>query len=82
MLKKILHLSDQGAQTIKSASLWLTLFNLATLLPVILLALIADDMIASYFTGDMDRIPLWGYWGIAFAVLTVMFLTYKVAYHI
>lgn len=81
MLKKILHLSDQGARTIKEASLWLTLFNLATLLPVILLALIADNMITHYFDGGQSSIPLWGYWGIALAILVVMFLTYKVAYH-
>lgn len=81
MLKKILHLSDQGARTIKEASLWLTLFNLATLLPVILLALIADEMITNYFDGGWSSIPLWGYWGIALVILAVMFLTYKVAYH-
>lgn len=81
MLKKILHLSDQGARTIKEASLWLTLFNLATLLPVILLALIADEMITNYFDGGRSSIPLWGYWGIALVILAVMFLTYKVAYH-
>ena len=81
MLKKILHLSDQGARTIKEASLWLTLFNLATLLPVILLALIADEMITNYFDGGQSSIPLWGYWGIALVILAVMFLTYKVAYH-
>ena len=81
MLKKILHLSDQGARTIKEASLWLTLFNLATLLPVILLALIVDEMITNYFDGGRSSIPLWGYWGIALVILAVMFLTYKVAYH-
>lgn len=81
MLKKILHLSDQGARTIKAASLWLTLFNLATLLPVILLALIVDEMITNYFDGGRSSIPLWGYWGIALVILAVMFLTYKVAYH-
>ena len=81
MLKKILHLSDQGARTIKEASLWLTLFNLATLLPVILLALIADEMITNYFDGGRSSISLWGYWGIALVILAVMFHTYKVAYH-
>ena len=50
-------------------------------MPVILLALIADEMITNYFDGGRSSISLWGYWGIALVILAVMFHTYKVAYH-
>lgn len=81
MLKKVFHLSDEGTRAIKEAALWKTLFNLAALLPVILLALITDGMMKEYFAGSRNGIGLWGYWGLALIILIVMFCTYKVAYH-
>ena len=38
MLKKIFHLSEEGSKAVMKASLCMTIFNLATLLPIILLA--------------------------------------------
>ena len=40
MLKKIFHLSEEGSKAVMKASLCMTIFNLATLLPVILLAMV------------------------------------------
>lgn len=80
-LKRIFHLSDEGTRTIKKASLWMTVFNLTSFLPVVFLALIADEMIKRYFGQEQGRIPLWTYWGLALTVLAVMFVTYKIAYH-
>lgn len=81
MLKKVFHLSEEGAKTIKEAGVWKTLFNLATLLPVILLAFITDEMMEQYFKGEQKGISLWGYWGISLIILIIMFVTYKVSYH-
>jgi len=81
MLKKVFHLSEEGAKTIKEAGVWKTLFNLATLLPVILLAFITDEMMEQYFKGEQNGISLWGYWGISLIILIIMFVTYKVSYH-
>ena len=80
-IKNIFHLSDEGARTIGQASLWLTVFNLATFLPVVLLAFLADGMIRHQFGERQASLSLWGYWGAAFVILIVMFLTYKIAYH-
>lgn len=81
MLKRIFHLSDEGARKIGAASLWMALFHLTALLPVVLLAKLADEMMQRYFRGAQEPIFLWGYWGAALGMLAVLFCTYKVAYH-
>ena len=80
MLKKIYRLTDEGNRAIIKASLCMCLFNLATLLPVILFALITDEMLNRYFGYTAGGIPLWTYWGIALIVLIVIFLAYKITY--
>ena len=81
MLKRVFHLSDEGAKTIKKAGLWMALFHLASMLPALLLALVTDEMMQGYFSGNLSKISLWGYLGIALLILVVMYGTYKVAYH-
>lgn len=81
MLKKILHLSDEGAGTIKKAGLWMAFFHLATMLPVVLLALVTDEMMKGYFAGNLTRISLWWYSGVALMILLLMYGAYKAAYH-
>ena len=49
MLKKIYHLSDEGSRRLVKAGLCMCLYNLACLLPVILLAMVADEMLERYF---------------------------------
>lgn len=80
MLKKIYRLTDEGNRAIIKASLCMCLFNLATLLPVILFALITDEMLNRYFGYTAGGISLWIYWGIALIVLIVIFLAYKITY--
>lgn len=80
MLKKIYRLSDEGNRAIIKASLCMCLFNLATLLPVILFALITDEMLNRYFGYTAGSISLWIYWGIALIVLIAIFLAYKITY--
>lgn len=81
MLKKVFYLSDESSKTIREASLWMALFELCSLLPVVLLARITDEMMAGYFSGGGEKLSLWGYWGAALLILALMFGTYKAAYH-
>lgn len=57
------------------------LFNLATILPVILLADITDKMMQQQFQGDIAKLPVLGYaiWGIA--ILMVIYAAYRITYH-
>lgn len=80
MLKKIFHLSDEGSRAVMKASLCMTIFNLATLLPVILLAMVTNKMLNFYFGYSRAIIPLWGYWGISLALMAVIFFTYRLTY--
>lgn len=63
------------------AGIWLAVFNLAALLPVVLLAMVSESMMTKHFAGDGGNIPLLPYAAALLVILTVMFLTYKVAYH-
>ena len=45
MLKKIFHLSEEGSKAVMKASLCMTIFNLATLLPIILLAMVTNEQL-------------------------------------
>ena len=81
IFSKFFHLSREGSKTIMQAGIWLALFNLAALLPVVLLAMVSEDMMAKHFAGDGGNIPLLPYAAALLVILTVMFLTYKVAYH-
>ena len=80
MLKKIYHLSDEGNRRLVKAGLCMCLYNLACLLPVILLAMVADEMLERYFGTVQGSIPLWGYWGTALILLLLIFLTYRMTY--
>ena len=80
MLKKIYRLSDEGNRSIMSASFLMSLFQLATMSPVVLLAMIAGEMLERYFDQTEAGISLWMYWGISLAILLAIFFTYKVTY--
>lgn len=59
MLKKIYYISDEGNRAILKSGLYMGLFNIATLLPVILLAMVANEMVNRYFGITQGDIPLW-----------------------
>ena len=71
IFSKFFHLSREGSKTIMQAGIWLAVFNLAALLPVVLLAMISEDMMAKHFAGDDGNIPLLPY---AAALLVILFL--------
>ena len=75
------HLSKEGTKTIIKAAVWLSLFQLATLLPVILLARVSEQMMTCYFKGQQEKIPFLPYVGVLLLIVILMFVTYKVAYH-
>ncbi len=80
MLKRIYRISDEGSRNILKSGLYMCLFNLATLLPVLLLAIVANEMMNRYFGITQGSIPLWGYWGIALLLLFAIYFTYRMTY--
>lgn len=80
MLKKIFHLSEEGSKAVMKASLCMTIFNLATLLPIILLAMVTNEMLNSYFGYTQAYISLWWYFGVSLALMVIIFLTYRLTY--
>ncbi|MFC2768269.1 MAG: ABC transporter ATP-binding protein, partial [Mitsuokella sp.] len=80
MLKRVYRISDEGSWNILKSGLYMCLFNLATLLPVLLLAMVADEMMNRYFGIAHGSIPLWGYWGTAFLLLCAIYFAYRMTY--
>lgn len=80
MLKRIFHLSAEGSRAVLQASLCMTLFNLASLLPVILLAMVTNEMLEIYFGHSDTNIPLWGYLAVSFVLMLTIFFTYRFTY--
>ena len=80
MLKRIYRISEGGSWNILKSGLYMCLFNLATLLPVLLLAMVANEMMKRYFGLTHESMPLWGYWGTAFLLLFAIYFTYRITY--
>lgn len=80
MFKNIYRLSIQGNKSIRKAALYMTIFNLSTLLPVILLTLAANEMINYYFGYTQGKLSFWRYFAAALVLIVVIFLTYKMTY--
>ena len=80
MLKRIYRISEGGSWNILKSGLYMCLFNLATLLPVLLLAMVANEMMKRYFDLTHESMPLWGYWGTAFLLLLAIYFTYHITY--
>lgn len=80
MFKRIFHLSQEGSKAALKASLCMTLFNLAALFPVILLAMVTNEMLNIYFGHLQTGISLGNYLAISFLLLLVIFFTYRLTY--
>lgn len=81
MFSRIFHLSKEGTRTITKAAVWLALFNLATLLPVIPLAKVSEQMMTYLFEGEHHTIAWDPYMAVLVVILLLMFAAYKIAYH-
>ena len=68
-------------KSIIKAGFCMSLFNLAVMLPVILLALVTNDMLESYFIGSLSSINLWGYWLMSAVLMVIIYVTYRIGYH-
>lgn len=79
-LKKIYRLSDTGCDKLFSASIWMALFHIAVLFPVVLFAMVADEMLKHYFAQDQSNISVLFYLIISTVILLSIFLTYRIAY--
>lgn len=80
MLKRIYRISDEGSRNILKSGLYMCLFNLVTLSPVLLLAMVANEMMNRYFSITQGSIPLWGYCGAALLLLFAIYFTYRMTY--
>lgn len=80
MLKRIYRISDEGSRNILKSGLYMCLFNLVTLSPVLLLTMVANEMMNRYFGIARGSIPLWGYWGAALLLLFAIYFTYRMTY--
>lgn len=74
------HLSEEGSRSVLRAGVYMMAFDLAALLPVVLLAMAADEMLGRCFGFSQGNIPLWGYAGACLLLLAVIFWTYRFAY--
>lgn len=80
MFKSIFRLSNEGNRTIMSASRCMTIFNLAALLPVVLLTFVVNEMLNRYFGYTQGNIPFWSYFAAALTLIVIIFLTYRMTY--
>lgn len=80
MLKNSFSISDKGNRQMMVSALTMTIFNLATLLPVVLLAQVTNEMLTCYFGHSENKIFLWGYLAEAAILLAVVFIAYRLTY--
>jgi len=81
MPKKSLLMTDKATRnSVIKSGLCMSLFNLATMLPVVLLAWLTNDMLGKLFAGTEGSIPLWSYLAAAAVLALVVFITYKITY--
>ncbi len=80
MLKCLKYMSDGGKRTVLYASLWLGLFHIVCMLPMIMIIHVLSLMLKSYQSGIPIGTSLWSYLIIGAVLIVIMFLTYKKMY--
>ena len=81
MFSRILNLSKEGSKMVLKAAVWLAVFQLVTLLPVVPLAKLSEQMLVGFFNQDSTKIPIAPYMVVLLFILLLMFLSYKIAYY-
>lgn len=81
MFSRILNLSKEGSKMVLKAAVWLAIFQLVTLLPVVPLAKLSEQMLVGFFNKESTKIPVAPYMVVLLIILLLMFLSYKIAYH-
>ncbi len=80
MFKNIFRLSAAGSKSIAKATLCMTIFNLATLLPVVLLTWVTDDMLNHMFGYSQGSVPFAIYFVASLILIGIIFITYRMTY--
>ena len=81
MFSRILNLSKEGSKMVMKAAVWLAVFQLVTLLPVVPLAKLSEQLLAGFFNKESTKITVAPYMVVLLIILLLMFLSYKIAYH-
>lgn len=82
MLKKMYNFSDAGCKAIRNASIWLGIFNIVCLLPMILIIHAFDGMLGAYMSGSTDGPFFLPYVLIGIVLVAVLFFTYRKMYKV
>lgn len=82
MLKKMYNFSDAGCKAIRNASIWLGIFNIVCLLPMILIIHAFDGMLEAYMSGSTDGPFFLPYVLIGIVLVAVLFFTYRKMYKV
>jgi ATP-binding cassette subfamily B protein len=82
MLKKMYNFSDAGCKAICNASIWLGIFNIVCLLPMILIIHAFDGMLEAYISGSSDGPFFLPYVLIGIVLVAVLFFTYRKMYKV
>lgn len=80
MLKNLFCMTDEGEKISKQSCIDMGLFNIVSMLPVVLLALVTKEMLNIYFGKTQEKIPLIGYFIASLVMLVLIFITYKITY--
>ena len=81
MLKKIYGLSDSGQKAMYKAAAWLTVFELAAVLPAVLMLWGLYEMLDVYAdSGNTCKVSLFKYIAIGVLLLILMYLSYRKMY--
>ena len=80
MFNKVFMLSKEADKSLIQSSIYMSMFNIATLVPAILLAEVTGQMLDIYFGGNTEKLTLWGYFTAAFILSLLIYLAYRATY--
>jgi ATP-binding cassette subfamily B protein len=74
-------MSEQGAKDFMKGALWTTAQNISFMLPVMLVYLFLQDILAVYLEGrETAGVPLWGYLAFSVAAIAVIYVVTRYQY--
>ncbi|WP_418895388.1 ABC transporter ATP-binding protein [Limibacterium fermenti] len=80
-IQKRFAMSEQGAKDFMKGALWTTAQNISFMLPVMLVYLFLQDILAVYLEGrETAGVPLWGYLAFSVAAIAVIYVVTRHQY--
>ncbi|HBG42494.1 MAG TPA: ABC transporter ATP-binding protein [Porphyromonadaceae bacterium] len=80
-IQKRFAMSEQGAKDFMKGALWTTAQNISFMLPVMLVYLFLQDILAVYLEGrETAGVPLWGYLAFSVAAIAVIYVVTRYQY--